>query len=69
MAQLSIVCENTAGPAYGILGEHGLSILIEHEGGNVLFDTGQGHTILHNLGLSEKRPRTDQHNSFKPWAL
>ena len=45
-----------AGPASGILGEHGLSVLIEHAGGNVLFDTGQGHTIMHNLACLKKDP-------------
>jgi len=57
MTRLTIVCENSAGPAYGILGEHGLSILIEREGGNVLFDTGQGNTILHNLTCLKKDPK------------
>jgi 7,8-dihydropterin-6-yl-methyl-4-(beta-D-ribofuranosyl)aminobenzene 5'-phosphate synthase len=48
------MCENSAGPAYGILGEHGLSVLIEHESGTLLFDTGQGRTIVHNAGCLEK---------------
>lgn len=54
MTRLSIVCENTAGPAYRILGEHGFSVLIEHESGTLLFDTGLGGTIVHNAGCLKK---------------
>lgn len=54
MTRLSIVCENTAGPAYKILGEHGFSVLIEHESGTLLFDTGLGGTIVHNAGCLKK---------------
>ncbi|HZJ78516.1 MAG TPA: MBL fold metallo-hydrolase [Clostridia bacterium] len=32
----------------GFLAEHGLSIFIEHENGNILFDTGQTDVFLHN---------------------
>lgn len=39
--------ENTALKA-GVIGEHGLAFLIETEHGAVLFDTGQGHALLHN---------------------
>jgi len=31
-----------------LLGEHGLSFLLESENDTILFDTGQGYTILHN---------------------
>jgi 7,8-dihydropterin-6-yl-methyl-4-(beta-D-ribofuranosyl)aminobenzene 5'-phosphate synthase len=31
------------------LGEHGFSVLIEHNGNTYLFDTGQGHTLPHNV--------------------
>lgn len=54
MTRLTVVCENTAGPAYGILGEHGLSVLVERDSGCVLFDTGQGHTIQQNLTRLKK---------------
>jgi 7,8-dihydropterin-6-yl-methyl-4-(beta-D-ribofuranosyl)aminobenzene 5'-phosphate synthase len=54
MIQLSIVCENTAGGMFGILGEHGLSVLIERESGAALFDTGQGHTLAHNAASLNK---------------
>jgi 7,8-dihydropterin-6-yl-methyl-4-(beta-D-ribofuranosyl)aminobenzene 5'-phosphate synthase len=52
--RITILCENTAVPAKGILGEHGFSALIETPAGRYLFDTGQGGTLLHNaaaLGL------------------
>jgi 7,8-dihydropterin-6-yl-methyl-4-(beta-D-ribofuranosyl)aminobenzene 5'-phosphate synthase len=32
----------------GALGEHGFAALVEHDGGALLFDTGQGRTLLHN---------------------
>jgi 7,8-dihydropterin-6-yl-methyl-4-(beta-D-ribofuranosyl)aminobenzene 5'-phosphate synthase len=56
MACLTVVCENTAGPVPGILGEHGFSVLIERSGGTILFDTGQGRTIMHNLACLKKDP-------------
>ncbi|PKM79855.1 MAG: MBL fold metallo-hydrolase [Firmicutes bacterium HGW-Firmicutes-14] len=37
--------------ARGLLGEHGLSYLINFGGRNILFDTGTGATILHNAKL------------------
>ena len=45
--RITLVCENTATGA-GLLGEHGLSWWIEAGGRRVLFDTGQGLSILHN---------------------
>jgi 7,8-dihydropterin-6-yl-methyl-4-(beta-D-ribofuranosyl)aminobenzene 5'-phosphate synthase len=33
------------------LAEHGFSVLIEDEGEKILFDTGQGFVLLHNLNL------------------
>jgi len=33
----------------GLLGEHGLSILVENKYGAVLFDTGQGMALEHNI--------------------
>ena len=40
----------------GILGEHGLSVLIERPAGTLLFDTGQGHALMHNLACLKKNP-------------
>lgn len=48
--RITIVCENSVGPISGTLGEHGFAALIERPGGSVLFDTGQGATLLHNAG-------------------
>jgi 7,8-dihydropterin-6-yl-methyl-4-(beta-D-ribofuranosyl)aminobenzene 5'-phosphate synthase len=51
---ITVLVENTAGRR-GTLGEHGLSFLIEADGRRVLFDTGQGMALRHNvqaLGLS-----------------
>jgi 7,8-dihydropterin-6-yl-methyl-4-(beta-D-ribofuranosyl)aminobenzene 5'-phosphate synthase len=52
--QLTILVENTA-YGRGLLGEHGLSYLIETDSQRILFDTGQGLTLRHNaqqLGIS-----------------
>jgi len=54
MTQLSIMCENTAGSMFGILGEHGFSVLIERDSSTVLFDTGQGHALVHNAACLKK---------------
>jgi 7,8-dihydropterin-6-yl-methyl-4-(beta-D-ribofuranosyl)aminobenzene 5'-phosphate synthase len=56
MAKITVVCENSAGPVPGILGEHGFSVLIEREGTTLLFDTGQGKSILNNLECLQKNP-------------
>lgn len=48
-ARITILCENSVGPISGTLGEHGFSALIEpSQGDPLLFDTGQGLTLLHN---------------------
>lgn len=46
--RVSILCENTVGAISGTLGEHGFSALVETETGSLLFDTGQGETLLPN---------------------
>ena len=47
--RITILCDNSVGPITGTLGEHGFAALIEPKGGEpLLFDTGQGHTLLHN---------------------
>jgi len=47
--RITILCENSVGPISGTLGEHGFSALIEPSLGDpLLFDTGQGLTLLHN---------------------
>jgi 7,8-dihydropterin-6-yl-methyl-4-(beta-D-ribofuranosyl)aminobenzene 5'-phosphate synthase len=53
--RITILCENSVGPISGTLGEHGFSALIEpSEGEPLLFDTGQGLTLLHNAGRMNK---------------
>ena len=46
--RIRILCDNSAGPVSGTLGEHGFSALIQHDGAAILFDTGAGQTLLHN---------------------
>ena len=53
--RITILCENSVGPLSGTLGEHGFSALIEpSEGEPILFDTGQGATLLHNARRMKK---------------
>lgn len=46
--RIRILCDNSAGPISGTLGEHGFAALVESGGESVLFDTGGGLTLLHN---------------------
>ena len=46
--RIRIVCDNSAGPFAGTLGEHGFAALIESDGETILFDTGGGQTLLPN---------------------
>ncbi|HJV36198.1 MBL fold metallo-hydrolase [Geomonas sp.] len=46
--RIRILCDNSAGPLSGTLGEHGFAALIERDGESILFDTGGGLTLLHN---------------------
>lgn len=49
--RITVLCENSVGPISGTLGEHGFAALVEPAGGEpLLFDTGQGETLLHNAG-------------------
>ncbi len=52
--RLTILCENSVGPISGTLGEHGFSVLVEWDGGSLLWDTGQGLTLLHNAQRMNK---------------
>lgn len=53
--RITILCENSVGPLSGALGEHGFSALIEPSVGDpLLFDTGQGLTLLHNARRMNK---------------
>lgn len=53
--RITILCDNSVGAHSGTLGEHGFSALVEPSGGTpLLFDTGQGQTLLHNAGRMNK---------------
>src|SRR6185369_12672705 len=53
--RITVLCENTVGAISGTLGEHGFSALIEPANGDpLLFDTGQGLTLLHNARRMNK---------------
>lgn len=53
--RITVLCENSVGPISGTLGEHGFAALIEPSGGEpLLFDTGQGLTLLHNARRMNK---------------
>jgi len=53
--RITILCENSVGPISGTIGEHGFSALIEPSRGEaLLFDTGQGLTLLHNARRMNK---------------
>ncbi|MCM2263576.1 MAG: MBL fold metallo-hydrolase [Desulfuromonadales bacterium] len=47
--KLTIICENTVGRPLPLIGEHGFACLIDSPAGRLLFDTGRGLTLLHNL--------------------
>ena len=46
--RLTILCENSAGIPFGVVGEHGFACFVETPEGNYLFDTGQGFGIVQN---------------------
>ncbi|MCB2169725.1 MAG: MBL fold metallo-hydrolase [Deltaproteobacteria bacterium] len=48
MTTVQILCDNNIG-RMDFLGEHGFAALIEHDDKTYLFDTGQGHTLPHNV--------------------
>jgi 7,8-dihydropterin-6-yl-methyl-4-(beta-D-ribofuranosyl)aminobenzene 5'-phosphate synthase len=57
---VTVLCENTAGFPMKIIGEHGLSVLIERGDDRLLFDTGQGIGLVSNaqrLGKDLSRVR------------
>ncbi|ABK17761.1 MBL fold metallo-hydrolase [Syntrophobacter fumaroxidans] len=45
--RITVLCENTVS-APGLLGEHGFAAFVEIPGDTVLFDTGQGYSLVHN---------------------
>ena len=53
--RITVLCDNSVGPVSGTLGEHGFAALIERkEAESILFDTGQGFTLLHNAARMRK---------------
>jgi 7,8-dihydropterin-6-yl-methyl-4-(beta-D-ribofuranosyl)aminobenzene 5'-phosphate synthase len=48
--KITVLVENTAG-GRGLIGEHGLSFLIEADEQRILFDTGQGLALPHNAKI------------------
>ncbi len=46
--RITILCENSVGIPFGVIGEHGFACHMETERGNYLFDTGQGFGIVQN---------------------
>lgn len=46
--RITIICENSVGIPFGVIGEHGFACFIETDKGNYLFDTGQGCGIVRN---------------------
>ncbi len=48
--KMHVLTENRA-KKRGILAEHGLSLFIEHENANILFDTGQSDVYRRNAAL------------------
>lgn len=53
--RITVLCENSVGKISGTLGEHGFSALVEsRDGQSILFDTGQGATLMHNATRMNK---------------
>ena len=48
--RITTLCENTAGMT-NLLAEFGLSVLIETDEANILFDTGQSISVCHNANI------------------
>lgn len=48
ICRIKVLCDNTAGAISGTLGEHGFAALVQAGDRALLFDTGAGHTLLHN---------------------
>jgi 7,8-dihydropterin-6-yl-methyl-4-(beta-D-ribofuranosyl)aminobenzene 5'-phosphate synthase len=56
--KVTVVVDNAVpfGTRQPFLAEHGLSLLIEHAGKKILFDTGQTSAVISNLSLLNLRP-------------
>jgi 7,8-dihydropterin-6-yl-methyl-4-(beta-D-ribofuranosyl)aminobenzene 5'-phosphate synthase len=58
--KITVLCENTV-PVPGLLGEHGFAAYVETPGGNLLFDTGQGFSLVQNSLRLQKDLRQVSH--------
>jgi len=58
--KITVVVENFA-EARNVLGEHGLSLLVEDRGQRVLVDTGQGGALFPNMQALGIEPRSIEH--------
>lgn len=59
--KITTLTENTVPMSKGLIGEHGISFLIETDGNKILFDTGQGLALINNamvLGVDLKKINT-----------
>ncbi|MDJ0721731.1 MAG: MBL fold metallo-hydrolase [Desulfobacterales bacterium] len=52
MTTIRILCDNNI-EGVDFLGEHGFAAHVAHSAVDLLFDTGQGHTLPHNLEASD----------------
>ena len=52
--RLTVLADNCVAERVDSLGEHGFSVYVETNGGNYLFDTGRGKTIIHNAVVYKK---------------
>ncbi len=52
--KITILCENSVGVLFKIIGEHGFACYVETDHGNYLFDTGQGLGITNNAIVLKK---------------
>jgi 7,8-dihydropterin-6-yl-methyl-4-(beta-D-ribofuranosyl)aminobenzene 5'-phosphate synthase len=52
--KLTILCENSVGVPFGVIGEHGFACYVETDNRNYLFDTGQGFGIVQNSLVLKK---------------
>ncbi len=53
--RITVLAENTV-YKQGLMAEHGLSLLIEADGKRILFDTGQGMALEHNMKALDITP-------------
>jgi len=60
MIKVTVLCENSVFFSEGAVAEHGWSVFIETEQGNLLLDTGQGLGIINNARVLEKDLNTIQ---------